>query len=242
MREASEIQWTPEQVSAFWDYQSKRPSAEQNYFSISHGAQIAKRTVGRLSRGGTPSVLDFGCGTGHFLQQLARFRPGIVLQGIDFSAESIARSRKTLETVEPAPRLHLVDGYPTSPPADSFDAIYMIEVVEHLSDAMLDSMVAEACRLLKKDGLLIVTTPNREDLELLHTCCPNCAATFHIWQHVRSWSSTSLGMYMATHELSEMQVTETLLEPGPVRLFFWIARKLGLVKRRAPHLLGIYRK
>jgi hypothetical protein len=115
-------------------------------------------------------------------------------------------------------------------------------VVEHLSDEVLVSLVDEARRLLKKGGLLMVTTPNRENLELLHTCCPDCGVIFHIWQHVRTWSTISLAKFMAQRGFEQVMVTETLLESPLARAFFWAARKVGLVKRPPPHILGVFRK
>jgi SAM-dependent methyltransferase len=40
----------------------------------------------------------------------------------------------------------------------SFDTCIAIEVIEHLHDPQ--NLIIEACRVLKKDGLLFVTTPN----------------------------------------------------------------------------------
>jgi len=242
MQARDEVTWTPEQVSRFWDYQSHRPSALRNYFSIGRGEQVAKRTLRHISPHQSARILDLGCGTGHFLEQLARIGPGTLLHGIDFSTESIQVAKKTCRSIVPTPDLEAIESYPTHLPADSFDAAYSIEVVEHLSDNMLDSMIIEARRVLKKGGYLVITTPNNEDLERSHTCCPNCSSTFHIWQHVRAWSTRSLSQFMSGHGFTEVFAKETFLEPLHLRICIWIARKLGVVKRQPPHIIAIYRK
>jgi 2-polyprenyl-3-methyl-5-hydroxy-6-metoxy-1,4-benzoquinol methylase len=140
------------------------------------------------------------------------------------------------------PKFLLIDDYPTSLPPGAFDAVYSIEVVEHLSNDMLDAMVLECMRLLKKGGILVITTPNDESLERSFTCCPNCNSTFHIWQHVRSWSATSLTSYMSQRGFTKILARGTLLEPMYARLVFGLALKFRVTKRRPPHLLGIYRK
>lgn len=242
MQERKELVWTSEQVARFWDYQSQRPSASANYFSIAHGAQIARRTLRYVMQSDSPHILDLGCGTGHLLKQISLLQPRALLYGIDFSGESIKTATETCGSVTPPPDLRVVDRYPTSLPADHFDVAYSVEVVEHLADDVLDALIAEAHRVLKPGGCLVITTPNREDLERLYTCCPNCNSTFHIWQHVRSWSTATLTQLMEMHGLMKVHATETLLEPAPARLMLWLARKLRLTKRSAPHILAIYRK
>src|SRR6185312_16502982 len=160
MQQRQEITWSPEQIARFWDYQSQRSSADENYFSFARGAQIAKRTLGRIAPRRSPRILDLGCGTGHFLKHLSEARSDMLLYGIDFSPESIRIAQEACQSHIPSQHLVSIEGYPSPLQDASFDAVYSIEVVEHLSDIMLDSMVNEAHRLLKHGGYLVVTTPN----------------------------------------------------------------------------------
>lgn len=242
MQRRREVTWSSEQVARFWDYQSRRPSAYDNYFSIQRGAQIAKRTLRYVATGKSPRILDLGCGTGHFLRHLSNTRSDMLLHGIDFSTDSIRTARETCQPHVPSSHLIAIEDYPSPLQDESFDAIYSIEVVEHLSDSMLISMINEAHRLLKPGGHLVITTPNSEDLERSHTCCPNCNTIFHIWQHVRSWSTSSLSHFISGHGFTEVLTEATLLEPLPIRIIFWIARKMGFIKRQPPHIISIYRK
>lgn len=242
MQPQHQLDWTSEQISGFWDYQSSRPSAHENYFSATHSTQIAKYSRRWLRSGPSLRVLDMGCGTGAFLARLAQIRPRLQLAGVDFSADSVASAKNACESIVPLPDLRTVAGYPTPWIDGSFDVIYVIEVIEHLADEMLEAMVHECIRLLKPGGRLIVTTPNDEDLERQNTCCPNCGATFHIWQHVRSWSASSLSRFMNERGFDPLRVKATLIEPAQIRAAAWLARKLRLSRKRPPHLVGVFRR
>lgn len=93
----------------------------------------------------TPAVLlDFGCGSAFLRKKLA---PSIEYFGCDVS-ETIVEDEHIKKIVD--------DNMPFAD--DTFDILYAGEVIEHLVDT--DSFMSEVRRVLKKDGLLIITTPN----------------------------------------------------------------------------------
>lgn len=237
-----DIEWTPEQVARFWDYQSHRPSAAANYFSIGHGMPVAKRTLSRVAKSKSASILDFGCGTGNLLKFISQLRPDIRLHGADFSHESIRAAQETCSSIEPPADLRTLSCLPTTWASGSFDAVFSLEVVEHLANPDLEAMLSEIHRLLKHGGHVVVTTPNDENLEQLHTCCPNCGSTFHIWQHVRSWSKDSLTEFMSRHGFALVSAKSTELRPLRMRVLLWAARTVGLIKSKPPRILAIFRK
>lgn len=241
MSSQREVQWTREAVARFWDYQSKRPSIANIYFSALHGAELVNRTR-RWLPAPPGKVLDMGCGTGAFLRMLATACRGMPLAGVDFSEDSVRTAKETCAAVRPLPDLRAITSYPTPWPPQAFDVIYCLEVVEHLDDEMLDGVLGECARLLKARGVLIVTTPHAENLERQHTCCPDCGATFHIWQHQRSWSVASLTERIQHHGFVAVKVHATFLEPLRVRIALWIARKTGISKRQPQNLIGVFRR
>ena len=242
MTSPREIQWSPEQVERFWNYQSSRPSIERLYFSVGHGAHIVARTLPLLGRRRGP-ILDLGCGPGYLLRHLhARVGGRRPLVGADFSPKTIERASRLCDGLEPPPAFRVVDGYPTPFADGSFDAIYSVEVVEHLPDDILDAMLDDAYRLLAPGGMLVITTPNDEELELLHTCCPACESTFHIWQHVRAWNRDTLGATLSRKGFQPGRVVATRFESRLARLAFWVAGKLRMTTAKPPHLLGVFRK
>jgi SAM-dependent methyltransferase len=102
-------------------------------------------------------VLDAGCGVGYgsaFLGETARR-----VIGVDVSREAIdyARARYGGENVEFA-----VGDLQALERADAeFDAVVAFEVIEHLPRP--ERFVAEARRVLKQDGVLVVSTPRSEE-------------------------------------------------------------------------------
>ena len=59
-------------------------------------------------------------------------------------------------------------------------------------DEELQDTLHRVSTLTKPGGLLIVTTPNNENLELQMSYCPVSNLLFHRWQHVRSFTRATL--------------------------------------------------
>jgi 2-polyprenyl-3-methyl-5-hydroxy-6-metoxy-1,4-benzoquinol methylase len=95
-------------------------------------------------------LLDVGCGSGQALQFMAEL--GWQVHGVDFDpkAVEIAR-RKGLEV-----RLGSLEDQ--AYPSDSFDAITMSHIIEHVHDPL--SLLSECRRILKPGGHLVIVTPN----------------------------------------------------------------------------------
>lgn len=96
-------------------------------------------------------LLDVGCGDGTFLDLMRR--KGWDVDGIDFDAKAIATARQKYNLT-----LRCGDLKAAGLPAESFAAVTMSHVIEHLPDPV--EMLTEIRRLLKPGGCLIMTTPN----------------------------------------------------------------------------------
>jgi 2-polyprenyl-3-methyl-5-hydroxy-6-metoxy-1,4-benzoquinol methylase len=101
-------------------------------------------------------LLDFGCGSGDFLEYLREKTPEISAKGFDYSSDAakIARSRG----------FHVLSGnFPESlnlPANSNFDVITMFQVLEHVSEP--DNIILKAKNLLKDNGFLIIGVPDNE--------------------------------------------------------------------------------
>lgn len=100
------------------------------------------------------AVLDFGCGTSRLLRYLVDFLPGPQYYGSEVNPENIAWGRSNFPEVEyiahdPVP--------PTSCEAGMFDIIYAQSIFSHYEESLHWNWLKELHRLLKKDGLLMVT-------------------------------------------------------------------------------------
>lgn len=90
--------------------------------------------------------------------------------------------------------------------------ILLIEVIEHLDDVSLESVLIDCKRLLKPNGVLLISTPNDEVLEDSTQVCPDCGAYFHSVQHIRNWNYQSLQVVLNKYGLTcKKCVTTNLL-------------------------------
>jgi len=98
--------------------------------------------------------LDVGCGDGNFLERVVSLDKRIETWGVDISSLAIKKAK------EKGFRAFTVDVCKEKLPFGDlfFDLVYMGEVIEHLFDP--DFAIKEVRRTLKKEGVLILTTPN----------------------------------------------------------------------------------
>jgi SAM-dependent methyltransferase len=99
------------------------------------------------------SVLEAGCGLGYFTYALKR--AGYDVLGIDVSREAVAQAT---QAYGPLYATESIESYAKSSEL-TFDAVVMVEVIEHLEDPL--TAVEDAVRLLSPGGALVLTTPNR---------------------------------------------------------------------------------
>ncbi len=96
-------------------------------------------------------VLDVGCGIGFYTRRLQEC--GAEAYGVDVDPDKVAKAREIVPNVEVAPAEKLPF------PDDFFDAVLSHEVLEHVDDDR--QAVAEAIRVLKPGGRLVIFVPNR---------------------------------------------------------------------------------
>jgi len=142
--------------------------------------------TGMVHRGGVSTVLDTGCGTGELAAMLER--RGYSVTALDLGLASIRRASHAFRDAGvPVPfvqgdlyRLPFRDG--------CYDTVVMSEVLEHIerpSDAL-----AEAARVIRPGGYLIVSTPYRERLR--YTLCIHCNTRTPVNAHLHSFDETVL--------------------------------------------------
>jgi SAM-dependent methyltransferase len=178
-----EIVWTPDRIERFWDFISSTTALEDNYFSKMRGRSLIDFVSSRINIG---TALDMGCGRGDLIGYLLDDYDAC---GVDQSPESVAAVELRFNA---HPRFRGVFAGSKDLPDAIADTIFLVEVVEHLDDETLASVLCEARRLLKPNGHLVLTTPNDENLDAHKIICPECACVFHQWQHVRSWTTAGL--------------------------------------------------
>jgi SAM-dependent methyltransferase len=122
------------------------------------GERAAESVAAILARNGTPieerrDVLDFGCGCGRVIR---RFRGlDATLTGTDLNEAAIAWCAAKL----PFARFEPNGLEPPLPfPGASFDLVYALSVFTHLPEDLQRAWRDELARVLRPDGLLVLST------------------------------------------------------------------------------------
>jgi 2-polyprenyl-3-methyl-5-hydroxy-6-metoxy-1,4-benzoquinol methylase len=200
MREHKEtVAWTTRQITEFWEFEH---DISTNDFSLSTARTIARRAARYIRN---TRVLDYGCGGGHLIPHLLRYASAA--WGCDITPNVLATANAAFS--------HLPGFRGASTPqalldsGERFDAIFLVEVLEHLNDKFLAETFGNVMRLLKERGFLIITTPNAEILAANYIYCPHCASVFNRTQHVRSWTAETLRTFLLSHGLDVLETRET---------------------------------
>jgi ubiquinone/menaquinone biosynthesis C-methylase UbiE len=116
-------------------------------------------------------VLDLACGEGYGTYMLAKEAAYVAGVDIDKTTVQHARSRYIKDNLE------FIEGSILAVPIESekkFDVAACFEGIEHIAEH--DKLLSEVKRLLKDDGLFIVSTPNKA----AYTDAPDYHNPFHI--------------------------------------------------------------
>ncbi|MCW1888696.1 MAG: class I SAM-dependent methyltransferase [Candidatus Moranbacteria bacterium] len=139
-------------------------------------------------------VIDLGFGDGFLLKELAKKNYSVY--GIDFVEENISLTKESTGLTD-----NLKFGSVTDIPFNEnlFDLAIATEMFEHLTEDDLEKGLTEIHRVLRKNGLLIVTVPYNENLSKKTVCCPNCECKFHLWGHQQSFNDSNLETKFSKH-------------------------------------------
>lgn len=109
-------------------------------------------------------LLDVGLGYGFLEKELLKAKlKNILLHGIDVSDVAIQEAKKNLTG-------KFIKGSILKIPFENsfFDIILCLEVLEHISPYLTFVALQELFRVLKKNGILIITIPINEGLEVMY--------------------------------------------------------------------------
>lgn len=104
-------------------------------------------------------IAEVGCGAGRFLRAIGSVRPDVRLVGLDISRAALRRAAALGTPAE----MRLISGADASLPAadGEFDAVLMLDVLEHVNDP--SGLLAEVHRVTKPKGVVHLHVPCEED-------------------------------------------------------------------------------
>jgi ubiquinone/menaquinone biosynthesis C-methylase UbiE len=116
-------------------------------------------------------VLDLACGEGYGAALLSTVAQEVV--GVDLDPEAIDHARATYGHLERL-RFECCDGTRTRLPDASFDVVVSFETIEHVAEQ--EALLNEIRRVLKPEGILIISSPNRP----IYSDARNHKNAFHV--------------------------------------------------------------
>ncbi len=116
----------------------------------------ARRIIESLDLKDGDKILEVGCGNGYYLSLLNRLGLKLKLVGIDKDALALKDAAKFIG--DRKVKLILADASKIPFANESFDKVVTSEVIEHVEDER--PVLKEAYRVLKKRGILTLTTCN----------------------------------------------------------------------------------
>jgi 2-polyprenyl-3-methyl-5-hydroxy-6-metoxy-1,4-benzoquinol methylase len=151
-------------------------------------------------------VLDVGCGPGTFI---GNYLQGVDALGVDLSVSQIAYANEVYGTSAHRFSTQTVGGLVAA--GQRFDAVTIIELVEHLSADDAVCLLGDARRLLEPDGLLVVTTPNYTSLwPLIEVAVNALSPVGYIDQHINKYRRGALADHLAQAGYREVKVRTAL--------------------------------
>ncbi len=150
-------------------------SSSERFLPWMEGAQIHYEHLHRYAFAAQfvkgKKVLDLACGEGYGSYKLAQEADCVI--GVDIDEQTIKHAQSRYQRKG----LHFIEGSITEVPIEGeqeFDVIVCVEAIEHIKDH--DKLLSEVKRLIKDNGVFIVSTPNKE----VYTDEHGCKNPFHI--------------------------------------------------------------
>lgn len=125
----------------------------------SHPIDIASRNDAlaqlraKLAGNNRPVILEIGCSTGFMLKAMVEAFPDATIVGADVVREPLLRLARELPSV-PLLRFDLLR---CPLPSSSFDAVVMLNVLEHIQDDV--AALRQVHRILKAGGIAVIEVP-----------------------------------------------------------------------------------
>jgi SAM-dependent methyltransferase len=102
-------------------------------------------------------ILDLGCGSGAYTRELVE--RGATVVATEFAPTALALAERNLGDLADRADFRLEDAQSLTLPDATFDKALLTEVIEHVPAPGM--AIAEAARVLRPGGLLVVSTPSR---------------------------------------------------------------------------------
>jgi 2-polyprenyl-3-methyl-5-hydroxy-6-metoxy-1,4-benzoquinol methylase len=159
-----------------------------------------ERVAGELE--GHRRVLDVGCGPGTMIGLLSKTHDcvgtDLSVRQIDYASRAYGSETSRFYASAPA---GLPDG------EGPFDAVTLVELIEHLDPALVDETIREALERLRPGGKLVLTTPNfRSAWPLIEAMINRLSDVTYDFQHINKFDPARLSRLLQSYGLVQTRV------------------------------------
>ena len=181
-------------------------------------------------------VLDVGCGPGTLA---GNFPDGHDWVGTDLSERQIAYARRMYG----ATGARFYRETPSSVPEHEgpFDAVTMVELIEHLEPEVVDVTIKESLARLRPGGKLVITTPNFQSAwPALEAAVNRFGEVSYGFQHINKFGPRRLAELLESHGLVQAKAEQFLfLAPFTAALGWQTADRVSRLERPVERRLGL---
>lgn len=164
----------------------------------------------------TGKILDIGCATGNFLNEMRKM--GWNCQGVepDLNAAEYARNRFGLDVFHGVLEEAKL-------PSDTYDVVTLWDVLEHVYD--LNATIADIIRVLKPGGVIIATLPNATAFE--RHLFREYWVGWEVPRHYRTFTPTTIKKFLTSNNLQDIEIFSFTGRHGAFMLSieFWLHEK-----------------
>jgi 2-polyprenyl-3-methyl-5-hydroxy-6-metoxy-1,4-benzoquinol methylase len=215
-----------------FDYESIPVGYYDEVFNRRRGVQSKwhhlkfERVAGELA--GYRHVLDVGCGPGTMIGHLGG---GHDFVGTDLSTRQIDYARRTYGR----DHARFYASTPAQLPEHEgpFDAVTLIELIEHLDPRVVDETIGEALERLRPGGKLVLTTPNFSSAwPLIEAVINRFGEVTYDFQHINKFGPRRLAELLGSHGLTQTRVEPYLfLAPFAASIGWRFADRVARLER-----------
>lgn len=136
-------------------------------------------------------VVDMGCGEGITLENAGRLFPEKCFIGIDGLKENLLICRNHHLKVAAG------DVYQLPFKNDAFDCIFLLEVIEHLTEP--ERALTEMHRILRPQGRMVMIFPNDAIFKIVRLLTLKLKEAFYDPGHLRQWTPWDMKVFLNQH-------------------------------------------
>lgn len=189
-----------------------------------------------LDAGPDEEILDLGCGSGLYTRVLAE--RGAHVTATEFAPRSLALAERNVGETGENVEFRLEDAQALTLPDERFDKVLLTEVIEHVPHP--ERAIAEAARVLRPGGVLVVSTPSRFSPMNLAYGLKRRIRRYGFNEHLHEFTPASFRRLVESHLRVERFEFANFVLPYPVDELYLKAGSpgLGLLQRLERALAG----